>query len=511
MSEDQKTIRELREKILVLEQQLDWFKRQLFGRKGEQFEHPDLFGGGDAGKGEPPGVEDAPAGGEGEEEAATRKRRRPIRAAKLPENLPRVTERVTPPEVLAEPGKWKLLGEEERKWLEKEPGHFYLRVKVYGTYVPADGQPGGAPLTATAPPSIIEGGFWGEGLLAEVLCNRFLYHLPYARQENLYKNRFGVDLSRKTMSDAAGKVAGQLHILTGLMKEDMLGCGYIRADETEVRYLDPETPGGSSRGRFWVYKGLGGDVLFDWQLTREHHHFADWIGDAYEGVLGSDGYEAYHRYCRAQALREKNVERQACHAHIRRKYEAALKERPAIAGWYMKIYGKLYQIEATLRECGADKAARERYRERHARRLLDLIDRANKHLVQKTHIRPKSRLGEAIRYALGQWSDAYTYITHGQVEIDNNGIERDIRPSAVGKKNWLFVGSPEAGDRSAVLYSLLISARHHGVDPERYLRDVLVRLPGSSTDPDELRKLLPENWAAAHKATPAAIEVPAVA
>ena len=502
LSEDEKTIRELREQVLVLQQQLDWFKRQLFGRRSEQFEHPELFG-------EPVPEKDIPSGGagapaEGEKANATTgarsRRKRPVRADRLPENLPRVTEVVTPPEVLADPESWKLLGEDERKWLEKEPGHFYLRVKVYQTYVPVDAPATGKAITAPAPPTVIDGGFWGEGLLAEVLCNRYLYHLPYARQQSLYKTRFGIDLSRKTMSDGAGKVAGQLAILTRLMKEDMLGCGYIQADETEVRYLDRDAPGGSSRGRFWVYKGSSGDVLFDWQLTRGHHHFTDWIGGGFEGVIGSDGYEAYQNYCRAQTLRGRTVERAACHAHIRRKYEAALKEKPGVAGWFMKIYGKLYRIEATLRECRADRAAKERYRQRHSRPLLDLIDKANRHLLQKTKIRPKSRLGEAVRYALGQWGGAATYLARGQVEIDNNGVERDIRPSAVGKKNWLFIGSPEAGDRSAVFYSLLISARHHGVDPETYLRDILKRLPGSSTAPAALRKLLPANWDAAHKA-----------
>jgi len=513
LSEDQKTIQELREQNLVLQQQIDWLKRQLFGRKSEQFEHPELFEKPEPGKEESSDDADAAAEDSDESEKTTTRstRRRPIRAERLPENLPRVTEIVTPPEVLADPGKWKLLSEEERKWLEKEPGYFYLRVKVYQTYVPIDEALPGKAVTAAAPPTIIDSGFWGESLLAEVLCNRFLYHLPYARQESLYKNRFGIELSRKTMSDAAGKVAGQLAILTGLMKEEMLNGGYIRADETEVRYLDARAPGGSSRGRFWVYKGLNGDVLFDWQLSREHHHFPDWIGADFEGIIGSDGYEAYANYCRAQTLRGKTVARAACHAHIRRKYEVALKEKPALAAWFMKIYGKLYRIETTLRECRADRAAKERYRQRHSQPLLTLLDKANKHLLQKTKIRPKSRLGEAIRYALGQWSGASTYLAHGQVEIDNNGVERDIRPSAVGKKNWLFVGSPEAGDRSAVLYSLLISARHHGVDPETYLRDILKRLPGCSTDPAALRELLPENWAAAHKSAQASSETPAAA
>ena len=140
-----------------------------------------------------------------------------------------------------------------------------------------------------------------------------------------------------------------------------------------------------------------------------------------------------------------------------------------------------------------------RYRRRYSLPLLKLIDRANQHLRDRKAARPSGRLGQAISYTLNQWEEVLTYIDHGQVEIDNNGIERDVRPVAIGRKNYLFVGSPEAGDRSAVLYSLLISARHHGVDPEKYLRDVMQRLPGYGSNEAALRELLPENWAAAQK------------
>jgi len=136
------------------------------------------------------------------------------------------------------------------------------------------------------------------------------------------------------MSDAALKVADQLGLLTSLMKRDMLGSGYIRADETEARYLDSSEPSGSSTGRFWLYKGLNGNVLFDWQLNRKHHHLFDWLGPDFEGILGSDAYKAYPQYCLSQRLKGKAIKRAACLAHIRRKYEAVLKQKPHLAAWY---------------------------------------------------------------------------------------------------------------------------------------------------------------------------------
>ena len=231
------------------------------------------------------------------------------------------------------------------------------------------------------------------------------------------------------MSDAALKVADQLGLLTTLMKRDMLACGYIRADETEARYLDSSEPGGSSTGRFWLYKGLNGNVLFDWQLDRKHHHLFDWLGPDFEGILGSDAYAAYPQYCLSQRLKGKVAKRAACLAHIRRKYETALKQKPHLAAWYLKIIGQIYHIEATLKEMKADEQTKVRYRRRYSLPLLQLIHRANQHLRDRKAARPAGRLGQAISYTLNQWEEVLTYIDHGQVEIDNNGIERDVRPA----------------------------------------------------------------------------------
>ena len=175
--------------------------------------------------------------------------------------------------------------------------------------------------------------------------------------------------------------------------------------------------------------------------------------------------------------------------------------KPHLAAWYLKIFGKIYQTEATLKEMKADDETKVRYRNRYSLPLLKLIHRANKYLRDRKAARPAGRLGQAISYTLNQWEEVLTYIDHGQVEIDNNGIERDVRPVAIGRKNSLFVGSPEAGVRSAVLYSLLISARHHGVDPEAYLREIIQRLLGCGNNEAALRELLLENWASSTQET----------
>lgn len=502
LTEDQKTIQELRERILQLEQQIDWFNRQLFGSKSEKInaqQHPDLFNPVGLGKPET-SSENRPEEEDNEPQEAPRKtktRRRQTRSEALPEGLEIRSSYVDPPEYRENPAAWRLLKEEPRRHLGKDPGTFYIEEKIYRTWVPIDtDQIQAKAIVAKAPPTIIPGGFWLSNLLAEVVCNRFLYHLPYDRQSKLYQSRHGVYLPKQTMCDGALHLANQCQILVDLMKSDMLQCGYLRADETEARFRDPDKPGTTGRGRFWLYKGLNGNVIFDWTLGRDHQHFLDWIGPDFEGIIGSDAYEVYPKYCRLQKARGKKTRRAACLAHIRRQFEGALKTSPHLAKWFLKIFGKLYQIEATLNEREADENTTARYRQKHSLPLIRLLKKASLHLRDQKAGRPAGPLGKAVRYLLNQGEDIETYLFHGQVEIDNNGIERDVRPLAVGRKNWLFIGSPEAGQRSAVIYSLLISARHHGADPEAYLRGLIERLPSCGSDEASLRQLLPENWAA---------------
>ena len=160
--------------------------------------------------------------------------------------------------------------------------------------------------------------------------------------------------------------------------------------------------------------------------------------------------------CRVQRARDKTVLRAACLAHIRRKFENARAERPEVIDWILRIIARLYMLEKPLREYKVDAAVRLRVRQNRSRPLINLLGKAFKRLIT-TRIRPKSGLGQALQYALGQWPAMQTFLEDGRVEIDNNDTENDIRPSAVGKKNWLFVGSPEAGKRSAVMYTLLVS------------------------------------------------------
>jgi len=494
----------LRQELSILRQQLDWFKRRVFGRSSEKFEHPELFG--PRKEEEEPKKEAASPASCAPEGAAAgtgaERKRKPSRKARLPEDLPVVEREIVPPAVAAEPEKWRRVGEDTCERLEKEPGYFYIVREKRGKYVRLD-DPVLPPVCAPAPKRLVEGAFWGAGLCAEIISNKHLYHMPLHRQEQLYRRRFDVWLPRSTMSDMVESASSQCGILISHIKKRMLEGGCVQVDETHVTYLDRDEPKGSSRGFMWVYHSPSTrEVLFDWRTTREHGNLAKWMGTDYRGLLQADGYEAADAYVLRQKARDREVVRVACMAHIRRKFHDALGERPALAGWFIKQIGRLYDIEAVLREGGATPSIRLRIRGLQSRGIMELIHKAAFKLRKQSNtILPKSALGRALDYALGQWKAMMRYLDDGRAEIDNNLIENCLRPVVLGRKNHLFIGDAQAGGKSAVFYSLLASAAAHGVDPQAYLRDVFERLPLiDPSDQSALEELRPSVWAAAFKA-----------
>jgi transposase len=237
----------------------------------------------------------------------------------------------------------------------------------------------------------------------------------------------------------------------------------------------------------------GGEVCFDWRLSRRHGELTTLLTDTYVGVLQSDGYEAYAAYARAHPT----VVWVGCWAHARRKFIEAQGERPKALRVILKLIAKLYRLERTWDEADLaanrprDPAERARLRANGFTRTLKWLHALALRLREQ--VRPKSGLGEACGYLLAQWLPLTRHVETGQTRLDNNLVENAIRPSAVGKKNWLFIGHPDAGQRSAILYSLIVSCQRHGVEPLAYLRDVLARLP-AMTNQDDFDPLTPSQW-----------------
>ena len=273
------------------------------------------------------------------------------------------------------------------------------------------------------------------------------------------------------------------------MRESLLESGYLQIDESPVRCNDPTTANnGTKQTYIWVMGTPGGDVVFVHKPSRAHEHAGALLGENYQGILQSDAYACYRNYAREHAA----VTALGCFAHTRRKFFEAQKENPKLARVALKLIGRLYRYERQWDEQGVgDDHVRAWLRTRHYERTLRWLKALA--LKYREKVLPQSQMGKAITYLLNQWDTLAAHASHGCTRLDTNLIENDIRPSAVGKKNWLFIGHPEAGQRTAILYSIVNSCRRHDKDPNDYLRDVLTRLPAMSNQ-DGLSELMPANW-----------------
>jgi transposase len=395
------------------------------------------------------------------------------------------TEEVTlePLEVTASPGLWVKIGEERTEELDMKPAQFIKRVYLRPRYV---NRAEGKVVIARLPNRLIEKGLPGPGLLAQIVVGKYEDHLPLYRQAKIFTERYGVEIARQRMSDWMERVAWELLPIYQAMERNLFSGDYVQADETPIRYLDPDLPGKSQQGYLWVYGRPGGDVIFDWQTSRGTEAAQIKLKD-FKGWLQSDGYAVYERVAREQ----EGIRRMGCWAHARRKFHTALEESPKKAAWFLKEIGLLYHVESQLREARAGPEQRLAERKQKCPRILKRIHRAARWFVRKTL--PQSQLGKALGYTLAEWEQLIRYVEDGCLEIDNNLIENAIRPTAVGKKNWLFIGHPDAGQKSAVIYSILGSCRRAGVNPFEYLVDVFKRLPDMKMN--QLDQLLPSRWA----------------
>lgn len=413
--------------------------------------------------------------------AATRPVRQP-----LPAHLE--TERVVlePAEVQQQPTGWRKLGEEVTEELDWKPAKFIKRLYIRPKYANAD-----RIIIAPLPARLIEKGLPGAGLLTQVIVSKYEDHLPLYRQEKIYRERHGVTLSRQTLCGWVEAAADWLAPIYREMKAALVAQDYLQADETPIRYLDPDVKGKSQSGWLWTYSQPQGDVVFDWNVSRSREGPRAFL-KSFRGQLQTDGYGVYESLARE---RGEDLILIGCWAHARRGFHEALGEGRAVA-WLVGQIGRLYAVEKQLREQNAGPQLRAAMRAWQSRPILNRLRRALE--VVRRRVLPKSLLGQAIDYTLGRWEALTRYVNDGRLEIDNNLCENAIRPTAVGKKNFLFVGHPEAGQRSAVIYSVLGSCRRHGVNPAEYLQEVFERLPKAKTS--EVPALTPAAWAKAKRA-----------
>lgn len=412
-------------------------------------------------------------------------RPRKERTPRLPDNLPVVEQVLEPAAVQAAPTEWRRIGEEVSEQLDYEPGRFLRRRLVRHKYVHRQDRDA-APIIAPLPTRLQDRSLPAPGLLAHVLVSKYCDHLPLCRQARIFASRHGVNLPRQTLARWVELAAGWLEPIHREIQTGVLAGGYVQVDETPIDYLDPGG-GRTGQGYFWACAVPRGDVVFHWAASRAAGCLAEVLPADFAGTVQCDGYAAYPAFARQHPRPLTLV---GCWAHVRRKFHEARDQSPKLTGWLLRQLQHLYRVEAELRELRAGPRLRAAVRASQSRMLVERLHRV---LVRiQARVLPQSLLGQAIAYALGQWSTLTVYLEDGRVEIDNNLVENAIRPTAVGKKNWLFVGADTAGDRSAILYTVIESCRRRGLDPYAYLRDVLTRLPTLTNW--QIPELTPAAW-----------------
>jgi transposase len=479
----------LREEIAHLRTQIAWLKKQLFGPgKSETLDRAQLLL--TLGELEKLAAE-RPVDTITYERAKGPAAPRPLPAENFAHLPVKETVVIEPAAVQADPTLYEKIGEERTFEIDVTPPQLFKREIVRPKYRHRLDR-SRAPLVAAAPARPVAGGYASAGLLAWVLIAKYCDHLPLYRQEKMLA-RWGAKISSQTMTDWVRIGAEWLEPLYKRMQRDLLASGYVQVDETPVRCNDPDVRDGkTTQGWLWVISQPGGEVVFDWRLSRRQDELTSLL-EGYRGILQSDAYAAYPGFVRAH----QGVAWVGCWAHARRKFFEALADSPKAAQWVLRLIGQLYALERQWDEQNVGDRRAE-LRTKYFARPLYWLQRVALRMQQQAL--PKSGLGQACSYLLNQWVPLTAHLQHSRTRLDNNLVENAIRPSAIGKKNWLFIGHPDAGQRSAVIYSLVVSCQRHGKNPHAYLRDVLNRLPAMTTK-DDLGPLLPANWSA--PATPA--------
>ena len=409
------------------------------------------------------------------------------RAPRLPDHLPVIEEVIEPQEVLAAPQDWRQIGEEVSEQLDYEPARFLRRRTVRRKYV-RRGEVDLPPIIAPLPEKLLERGIAGAGLLAHILVSKYCDHLPLYRQEQIYAQRHNVNLPRQTLARWVELAADWLLPIYEQIRTGVLGDGYVQVDETPVAYLAPGH-GQTKQGYLWTCLRPGGDVFYRWEVSRAAECLDRVVGSSFKGVVQCDGYSAY----RAYASGHTSIKLAGCWAHARRNFHEALDQSRQRASWILRQVQHLYRIESMLREQNAGPALRQAVRSHQSRPIVDRVKQALLVFKASRQHLPKSLLGEALDYALGQWTHLEQFLTDGRIELDNNLVENAIRPTAVGKKNWLFMGEAGAGQRGAIIYTIVECCRRRKIDPYTYLRDVLSRLPSFTNH--QLPSITPAAWA----------------
>ncbi|VVE50451.1 IS66 family transposase [Pandoraea eparura] len=404
------------------------------------------------------------------------------RRAPLPANLPRTVIHHEPESSTCGCGcEMKRIGEDVAEKLDYVPGVFTVERHVRGKWVCATCE---TLIQAPVPAHVIDKGIPTAGLLAQVLVAKYADHLPLYRQEKIFA-RAGLALPRSTLGQWVGVCGVRLQPLVDALRQALLTHGVLHADETPVQMLDPGKKK-TRRAYLWAYcptsyESVRG-VVYDFAPSRAGEHARAFLKD-WQGKLVCDDYAGY------KASFGAGVIELGCMAHARRKfYELHANHKSEVAGQTLAYIGMLYDVEREVATLSPDE--RRCVRQEKARAVADALHAWM--ISQRQKVPDGSAIAKALDYSLKRWEALTRYLDDGNAPIDNNWVENQIRPWAIGRSNWLFAGSLRAGQRAAAVMSLVRSAQLNGLDPHAYLKDVLERLPTQRAS--AISDLLPHRW-----------------
>jgi transposase len=484
------TVDALQKQVKYLEEQLEWFKKQVFGKKSERIvdqraDSPCL-----------PGFEEffkQPAEEE-KQKVPAHDRKKPKRdgqdAITFPSDLPierRVIDIPEKDKVCSETGLPLIkIGEEVTTKLAHKPGSYYLKQIVRPKYaLPSKSSEGGI-VTAELPDSLLDRCQADESLLANILVKKYGDHLPLYRQAEIMA-REGINISRQMLSKWVLRVGSALKPLYDEMFFHLLATKNLFYDETPIDMLDPGK-GKTHQAYMWVL--VGGQSanpsyrIYDFRTNRCHHNAAERL-KGYNGVLHSDKYGAYEKLAN-----KKQLIWCPCWSHIRRKFVEAENGDPLFRDWVLRQIRYLFMLEKVA--WARSEEERLRIRQQKEAPIIDGLIEKIKDKLLNGKILPKSKFKVALGYFCGLIPHLKNYTKHSWARLDNNVAERAVRPLAIGRKNWLFVGNEAGGEAAAVILSLVQTCRNLGVNPQAYLEDVMRRI--MSHNSQKLYELLPDHW-----------------
>ena len=477
----------LQEQLQSLTSQLDWFKRQLFGRKSEKRLDVDPTVQGNLlsalGVATPPRKE-AP------NETVTYTRRKKSRDAavndtglRFGEDVPREVILVKDPDIEAIPEDQRVqIGEKVTYRLAQRPGSYVILQYTRPVYKRLDDL---TILTTPAPANVLDKSAVDVSFLAGMLIDKFCYHLPLYRQHQRLRQA-GIQLSRSSLTTWASRAIDLLKPIVDAQHQHLLQSRVLAMDETPIK-AGLKKKGTMRQAYFWPMYGEDDEMVFCYAASREHEHAERLLGE-YTGTLLSDGYEAYAAY----AAKREQVTHAECWSHCRRYFERAQDSEPAASAEALALIGTLYRHEQVIRERQLAGEAKLAYRTEHSEPVVRAFWGWCDDQCHRPDLLPSNPLSKALKYAMARQASLQVFLSDPEVPIDTNHLERGLRPIPLGKKNWLFAWTEIGAERIGLIQSLLVTCRLQGVDPYTYLVDVLQRI--SEHPASQALDLTPRVW-----------------